>query len=659
MVRRTVLVAWLFACLCACLLGLGSPARAAPNVAPTVSLTAPANGANYTAPATITLSANAADSDGSVTKVEFFSGTTLLGTATSAPYSYTWSNVAAGTYSLTAKATDNGGAATNSSAVSVTFNAPFNNGPIGFMYDELGRLVGLVDGGGNSAAYAYDALGNMLSITRTNAGSVGIVEFTPNGGPSGTAVTISGTGFGTTTAANTVRFNGVAAVVTSASATQLVAQVPAGATTGSISVTSPNGTATSAASFVVGPSKAPTVSGFAPAIGPAGTAVTITGMNFETTGSNNKVGFNTRPAFVASSTTTSIATTVPATATSGRISVATPYGKATSVGDFIVPPALYGVSDVESTTRMAVGETRTITVGTAGKIAMVLFDGTSGQRVSLGFSGATMSSSSAVSILAPNGTTIGSSTVGAFIDVATLLATGTYTIVVDPYSTSTGSVTLTLYDVPPDATGTITIGGSAVTVSNATPGQNMRVAFSGTSGQRVSLQMTTVTLNSLYTGVVIKNPDGTTLVSSSPYSGFIDTMVLPASGTYTIEIDPPTTNVGSITLTLYNVPPDATGTTTVNGASTAVTTSTPGQNAGVSFDGTAATSVTVRITGNTFGSVTITLGRPDGSSQVSISSSAANFNLTAQTLSVAGTYTVSINPNGTATGSITVAVTSP
>ena len=107
------------------------------------------------------------------------------------------------------------------------------------------------------------------------------------------------------------------------------------------------------------------------------------------------------------------------------------------------------------------------------------------------------------------------------------------------------------------------------------------------------------------------------------------------------------------------MPPDATGTTTVNGASTAVTTSTPGQNAGVSFDGTAATSVTVRITGNTFGSVTITLGRPDGSSQVSISSSAANFNLTAQTLSVAGTYTVSINPNGTATGSITVAVTSP
>ena len=57
------------------------------NVPPTVSLTAPVTGASFTAPATINLTATAADSDGTVSKVEFYNGATLLGTATTAPYS--------------------------------------------------------------------------------------------------------------------------------------------------------------------------------------------------------------------------------------------------------------------------------------------------------------------------------------------------------------------------------------------------------------------------------------------------------------------------------------------------------------------------------------------------------------------------------------------
>ncbi len=90
------------------------------NAAPTVSLTAPAASAAYAAPATINLAANAADSDGSVSKVEFYNGTTLLGTDNTAPYTYSWTNVAAGSYAITAKATDNGGATTTSAAVAVT-----------------------------------------------------------------------------------------------------------------------------------------------------------------------------------------------------------------------------------------------------------------------------------------------------------------------------------------------------------------------------------------------------------------------------------------------------------------------------------------------------------------------------------------------------------
>lgn len=97
-------------------------ARRQTNNPPTVSMTSPADGAVFTAPASMTLRANAADSDGTVTKVEFFQGTTLLCTDTSSPYTCNWLNVTANTYALTAKATDNGTATTTSAAVNITVN---------------------------------------------------------------------------------------------------------------------------------------------------------------------------------------------------------------------------------------------------------------------------------------------------------------------------------------------------------------------------------------------------------------------------------------------------------------------------------------------------------------------------------------------------------
>lgn len=89
---------------------IGSPAI---NPPPTISITSPAPNTSFNAPANITIVANAADANGTVSKVEFFNGTTLLGTDNTSPYSYAWSNVAAGTYSITAKATDNAGATTS------------------------------------------------------------------------------------------------------------------------------------------------------------------------------------------------------------------------------------------------------------------------------------------------------------------------------------------------------------------------------------------------------------------------------------------------------------------------------------------------------------------------------------------------------------------
>ncbi|PSL44911.1 chitinase [Chitinophaga niastensis] len=97
------------------------------NIPPVVNITAPANNATFAAPANITIQATATDSDGTIKSVAFYNGTTLLGVDSTAPYSITWSNVAAGTYTLTAKATDNGNATTTSAAVTVTVTGSGGN----------------------------------------------------------------------------------------------------------------------------------------------------------------------------------------------------------------------------------------------------------------------------------------------------------------------------------------------------------------------------------------------------------------------------------------------------------------------------------------------------------------------------------------------------
>ncbi|MET3139509.1 RHS repeat-associated protein [Undibacterium sp. GrIS 1.2] len=97
------------------------------NNPPTVSLTAPASNTSMAGKATVTLSANASDADGSIAKVDFYQGTTLLNSATSAPYSYSWANVVPGTYTLTAKATDNLGGVTTSSPVTLTVTNPLTS----------------------------------------------------------------------------------------------------------------------------------------------------------------------------------------------------------------------------------------------------------------------------------------------------------------------------------------------------------------------------------------------------------------------------------------------------------------------------------------------------------------------------------------------------
>jgi hypothetical protein len=99
------------------------------NVPPTVSVTSPSAGASFVQGTAITVSANAADTDGTVSQVQFYDGTTLIGTDTTAPYSISWSNAAVGGHSITARATDNSNAITTSAAVSISVTEDPANPP--------------------------------------------------------------------------------------------------------------------------------------------------------------------------------------------------------------------------------------------------------------------------------------------------------------------------------------------------------------------------------------------------------------------------------------------------------------------------------------------------------------------------------------------------
>jgi hypothetical protein len=213
-------------------------------------------------------------------------------------------------------------------ATAVTFNTV----GAGFIVDSATQIRAEVPAGATTGPIRVTTPGGTATSSTSFTVTVPaptITSFTPASGPAGTVVTITGTNFTGTTA---VTFNGVGAGFIVDSATQIRAEVPAGATTGPIGVTTPGGTATSSTSFTV-TVPAPTITSFTPTSGPAGTVVTITGTNF--TGAT-AVTFNTVGAGFIVDSATSVRAEVPAGATTGPISVTTPGGTATSASNFTV-----------------------------------------------------------------------------------------------------------------------------------------------------------------------------------------------------------------------------------------------------------------------------------------------------------------------------------
>jgi Bacterial Ig domain len=180
---------------------------------PTVSISSPTNNTTFTEPvALINISATAADADGTISKVEFFNGTSLLSTKTSAPYSLDLTNVAAGNYFISAKATDNSGLFTLSSIVKVIVNPDNSSGFCGtlangdysykavtvggnveFLFHPLSPIQGcalsiiyIKEGSGGFAGNNMTAVGNDFKYTRAIAAGTPLsIYFTYSTPPTG------------------------------------------------------------------------------------------------------------------------------------------------------------------------------------------------------------------------------------------------------------------------------------------------------------------------------------------------------------------------------------------------------------------------------------------------------------------------------------------
>jgi YD repeat-containing protein len=505
-------------------------------------------------------------------------------------------------------------------------------GTANYLYDANGRLITVLSPTGEAARYNYDAAGNFTSITRVAATTLSILDFTPGTGSVGTTVTIYGTGFSATPSANTVKFNGVTASVAAATKTRLDVQVPLGAAPGTISVTNTNGTINSSNQFFV-----------------------IT----------RAVYFNSRISFGES--------------------VIVPFNTICPVGS------------------------------NPSSAAVLTFDGAAGQRVSLVAEnktdqGATcptgFSPYATLRLISPGGVEVATEDMRdhtndpspynlpppssppyigpfAFFEPITLTAAGTYSIEIDPRIGNIG-MTVRLYDVSPDITGNIASDGTPFPLYFSSPGQNAQPTFVAAAGRRIAFRAVQVIADSpsgptrntdIASILKIVKPDTTDLVTpvnlfSAP---FIEPVVLPVNGTYSVSLNPLYNKTRTTTLYLYDMPPDIIGNIVIGGAIVTVNIGTPGQIANLAFNVLSAQTVKITIPSTfppsntisdplinpgTFTNVVISILNTSGTTVYS-----ANFAVGGGTLAVpslmAGNYTLRIDPAVAGVGKMDLRLTTP
>jgi hypothetical protein len=221
----------------------------------------------------------------------------------------------------------------NGSNFAGTSSVQFNGVAAKFSVVAATQLNATVPSGATSGPLTISNAGGTtiaLNPFLVRTGKPLIVDITPQAGAFRQTVIIDGLDLANATA---VRFNGVNAPFTATADTQITTQVPDGATTGPISITTPAGTVSSTNNFIV----APRLVSFSPTSGAAGTTVTVRGTNLTPV---IALRFRDGEAFVLSAATNQLIARVPDDGTTGSINLITPAGIVATTDFFIVPPTV-------------------------------------------------------------------------------------------------------------------------------------------------------------------------------------------------------------------------------------------------------------------------------------------------------------------------------
>ena len=535
---------------------------------------------------------------------------------------------------------------------------------IRYFYTPNNRLSAVIKPEAEYGLYTWDAAGNLSSIARKSSTKLSIIQLEPTKGAVGETVDIWGTGFSTTLANDTVKFHGTAATVTAATADTLAVKVPTGATTGTVTVqTTTEGPVTSSQTFTVGSVVgAPTITSISSSLATAGTTITMSGTNFETTASNDVVKVNETDAELTSESSTSIKFKVPENASGGPVSIITPQGSAKGPNLFI-PPSGVTTGQVGPMVSLSAGSPSTVNITTAKTVGLALVEGNGGQPAALLFSHVTMGQGYA-KLYTPTNAKLPESQVfdsgkESLLEPVTLPATGTYTVMLEPLEEDTGSVQVTEYPES-DVVGSLSpsTSGASEVVSLSTPGQIATYSVSVTAGEEVSLK----TSESTFTGgyyLEWYTPEGL-LFSYRHFNGneFMDSVEFPTTGTYKLEVKPEGAATGSAKLTAYNSTVQTTSITPSSGGeSKTITTSIPGQNVKVTFSGTSGEKVSLVLAESTINNGAVSILGPEGENvggetTFSNEESKEGRLIGPVTLPATGTYTIFINPFEAYTGSV-------
>ncbi|SFR29198.1 RHS repeat-associated core domain-containing protein [Lentzea waywayandensis] len=478
-------------------------------------------------------------------------------------------------------------------------------GPRDYFYDAAGQLAGVANNSGESAAYRYDDAGNLTSIDRFGTGDAALFAIVPQRAPIGSSVEISGAGF--TTQGTTVTFDGINAPVTAATTSRLTVTVPPGVGAGVVRVTANGKTVSSQRPFQVTRNvTAPAITALSTDKGDAGQAITITGTGFDPDVVRNVVRFHQTVARVREASPTRLVVEVPVAASSGKVTVRTPGGEATSVGDFLVAPKGFVSANLVHGDRLTIGTPLNLDIP-AGKAAVVLVDGKIGDALNLKLENNTIPVRSAMWMFTPYGGDYARRALGDPLDLwagsklhqdlPKFKHNGTYTIVVAPDDGAAGKVSVTMSR---ELTGDkLTRDGSGVpfTIKQNVPAPEM--PFTATAGEWMSFGITDISEPGNVFSVTVVHPDGSRSTWEAQLGKYTPTMVFQAKTTGNYKVIPNfgTGQLGSGKVWLSSVI-DA-GSLAVNGNPTSYQVVRPGQSVRMQFTGTANQPLVLGHTDNT------------------------------------------------------------